>query len=62
MKNWKKIKYIKMIDSDNELYKSILKEKIFLYDDLWKITGSEYNLFFYNIFSQVKINLKKYKI
>ena len=55
----KKIKYIKMIDSDNELYKSILKEKIFLYDDLRKITGREYNLFFYNIFSQDKMLSKR---
>ena len=55
----KKIKYIKMIDSNNELYKSILKEKIFLYDDLRKITRREYNLFFYNIFSQDKMLSKR---
>ena len=49
----KKIEYIKKIDSDNELYKSILKENIFLYDDIEQMTRKEFDSFFYNIFSSI---------
>ena len=54
----KKIEYIKKIDNDNELYKSILSEKIFLYNDITKNTERERKKFFYNIFEQEK-NLSK---
>ena len=54
----KKIEYIKKIDNDDELYKSILSEKIFLYNDITKTTESERKQFFYNIFEQEK-NLSK---
>jgi hypothetical protein len=54
----KKIEYIKKIDNDNKLYKSILSEKIFLYNDITKRTENERKKFFYNIFEQEK-NLSK---
>lgn len=54
----KKIEYIKKIDSDDILYKSILNEKVFLYNDIEKKAEEERKYFFYNIFEQEK-NLSK---
>ena len=49
-----KIEYIKKIDNDQNLYNSILKEKIFINDDyitIMKKTEEEKKLFLYNIYS-----------
>ncbi len=53
-----KIEYIKKIDSDKELYKSILNEKVFLYNDITEKTEHERKTFINNIFEQDK-NLSK---
>ena len=53
-----KIEFIKKIDSNDTLYKSILNENIFLYNDIQKKAKEEYKFFFYNIFEQEK-NLSK---
>ena len=57
-----KIEYIKKIDKDEKLYKSILKEKIFNNDnyiDIMKKIVDEKQKFFLNIFSQNKLKAKR---
>ena len=57
-----KIEYIKKIDNDDNLYNSILKEKIFLNDDYKNIirkTEYEKKLFLNHIFSQTKNKAKR---
>ena len=49
-----KINYIKKIDNDNNLYMSILREKVFLWDNVSKIIENEKSLFFQHIFEQKK--------
>jgi len=49
-----KIEYIKKIDNDDNLYKSILKEKVLLEDNIKNIHNKELKQFLYNIFSQNK--------
>ena len=53
-----KINYIKKIDNDNNLYMSILREKVFLWDNVSKIIENERLLFFQHIFEQ-NINFSK---
>ena len=55
----KKIEYIKKIDSDDILYKFILKEKVFLYNNIENIVEEEKKKFFYNIFEQRKYLAKR---
>ena len=55
----KKIEYIKKIDSDDILYKFILKEKVFLYNNIENIVEEEKKKFFYNIFEQRKYLSKR---
>ena len=50
----KKIEYIKKIDNDDILYKSILNEKLFINDNLVSISNIEKAEFFKNIFEQEK--------
>ena len=57
-----KIEYIKKIDRDEELYNSILQEKIFInekYNDIIEKTESEKKLFLDNIFLQSKNEAKR---
>ena len=59
-KNMKeKIEYIKKIDNDEKLYKSILKKNLFINDTLPKIIKKEQNEFFDNIFEQEKEKAKR---
>ena len=55
----KKIDYIKKIDNDEKLYKSILKEKIFIDDNLAKNNNKEKLKFFKHIFEQDKDKAKR---
>jgi len=55
----KKIEYIKKIDNDDKLYKSILKEDLFMKDNIVQINTREKIEFFNNIFKQEKINAKR---
>ena len=57
----KKIKYIKKIDNDDELYHRILKEKIFNenYEIILEKNLREKMKFFNNIFIQGKIKAKR---
>ena len=55
----KKIDYIKKIDNDEKLYKSILKEKIFIDDNLVKNNNKEKIKFFKHIFEQDKDKAKR---
>lgn len=55
----KKIEYIKKIDNDEILYKSILKEKLFINDNLVSISNFEKAEYFENIFSQEKDKAKR---
>lgn len=50
----KKIEYIKKIDNDDLLYKSILKEKLFINDNLVNISNIEKAEFLSHIFEQEK--------
>ena len=50
----KKINYIKKIDNDEELYKSILKEKIFINDTFSEKIDNARKSFLLNIFEQKK--------
>ena len=52
MKN--KIEYIKKIDNDDELYKKIINEKLFIDDNLPRLIKKEKIKFFDHIFSQEK--------
>lgn len=49
-----KIEYIKKIDSDDYLYKTILSEKILLYNNIKHVNENELKQFLYNIFDQNK--------
>ena len=55
----KKIDYIKKIDNDEKLYKSILKEKLFIDDNLVKNNNKEKIKFFKHIFEQDKDKAKR---
>ena len=55
----KKIDYIKKIDNDEKLYKSILKEKLFIDDNLVKNNNKEKIKFFEHIFEQDKDKAKR---
>jgi hypothetical protein len=50
----KKIEYIKKLDNDDILYKSILNEKLFINDNLVSISNIEKAEFFSHIFEQEK--------
>jgi hypothetical protein len=55
-----KIEYIKEIDNNDELYKKILSQKLFLNKDYIKNkTKEEFIDFFYNIFLQTKKKAKR---
>lgn len=54
-----KIKYIKKIDNDDILYKSILKEKVLLVDNIKNKNEKELKDFLTNIFEQEKIKAKR---
>ena len=49
-----KINYIKQIDNDDNLYKSLLKEKVFLYDNIKSENSKELKNFLLHIFKQDK--------
>ena len=55
----KKIEYIKTIDNDEKLYKSILSEKLFINDNLVRISEIEKTEFFNHIFEQEKNKAKR---
>jgi len=55
----KKIEYIKKIDNDDKLYKTILNEKLFINDNLVKISDIEKAEFFSHIFEQEKNKAKR---
>ena len=50
----KKIEYIKKIDNDDELYRSILKEEVLLDKNIIEGYAKEQKEFFLNIFDQDK--------
>ena len=54
-----KIEYIKKIDNDEILYKSILSEKLFINDNLVRISEIEKAEFFNHIFEQEKNKAKR---
>ena len=54
-----KIEYIKKIDNDDNLYRSILKEDLFINDNLKEINNKERIEFFRNIFKQEKSKAKR---
>ena len=54
-----KIEYIKKIDNDEILYKSILSEKLFINDNLVRISEIEKAEFFNHIFKQEKNKAKR---
>ena len=61
----KKIEYIKKIDNDNNLYKYILSQDIFLHNkinNIIEIYEEEKNNFFLNIFYQEKSKSKRIDI
>ena len=49
-----KINYIKKIDNDDNLYKSLLKEKVLLYDNIKSENDKELKNFLFHIFKQDK--------
>lgn len=55
----KKIDYIKRIDNDKKLYKSILNEKLFINNNLVKISDIEKSKFLGHIFEQEKNKAKR---
>ena len=54
-----KIEYIKKIDNDDKLYKNILKEKIFINENIIENTQMELKYFLYHIFEQNKTVSKR---
>ena len=54
-----KIEYIKKIDNNEKLYKNILKENLFINDDILEVSKKENIKFFNNIFEQDKNNAKR---
>ena len=60
-----KIEYIKKIDNDDELYKSILKEKVYINDKILEKSHKEQSDFWIHIFEQniqkaKRINIRNY--
>ena len=55
----KKIEYIKKIDNDDELYKSILKEKVYINDKILEKSHKEQTDFWIHIFEQDKNKAKR---
>jgi len=55
----KKIDYIKKIDNDRKLYKSIINEKLFINNYLARISDIEKSKFFSHIFEQEKNKAKR---
>ena len=55
----KKIEYIKKLDNNDKLYKSIIKEKLFINDNLLKFWKAEKIEFFSHIFRQNKAKAKR---
>ena len=55
----KKIEYIKKIDNDEKLFKTILNEKLFINDNLVRISDIEKAKFFSHIFEQEKNKAKR---
>lgn len=55
----KKIEYIKKLDNDEKLYKNILREKLFIDDNLAIINNKEKIKFFKHIFEQNKDKAKR---
>ena len=51
---FEKIEYIKKIDNDYNLYKSLLKEKVLINDNIKNENDKELKEFLYNIFKQDK--------
>ena len=56
---YEKIEYIKKIDNDDELYKSILKEKVYINDKILEKSYKEQSDFWIHIFEQDKIKAKR---
>lgn len=54
-----KIEYIKSIDNDNEIYRSILRENVIIDNNFSEKIHNELNLFFYNIFQQEKSRARR---
>lgn len=54
-----KIEFIQKIDNDDELYKSILKEKVYLDDKLLEKLHKEQSDFWFHIFDQDKNKAKR---
>ena len=54
-----KIEYIKKIDNDDNLYRSILNEQLFIDDNLSEANKREKCGFFKNIFEQEKNKAKR---
>ena len=59
---YEKIEYIKKIDNDDELYKSILKEKVYINDKILEKSYKEQSDFWIHIFEQDKIKAKEISI
>ena len=55
----KKIEYIKKIDNDKKLYKTIFNEKLFINNNLARISDIEKSKFFSHIFEQEKNKAKR---
>ena len=55
----KKIDYIKKIDNDRKLYKSIINKKLFINNYLARISDIEKSKFFSHIFEQEKNKAKR---
>ena len=56
---YEKIEYIKKIDNDDNLYRSILKEDLFINNNILEISRKEKIEFFDNIFKQEKDKAKR---
>ena len=54
-----KIEYIKKIDNDNDLYKSILKENVFINNKILQKSYKEQSEFWFHIFEQDKNKAKR---
>jgi len=54
-----KIEYIKKIDNDDKLYKSILKEKVYINNKILEKSHKEQSDFWFHIFEQDKNKAKR---
>ena len=54
-----KIEYLQKIDNDDDLYESILKEKVFIDDNILEKVQKEQSDFWIHIFSQDKNKAKR---